>query len=64
MVEEAAWDARLRIDGPVPAAAELLGLERLRSASGAPVDPAARRGTVTAQVTLALVIDPEQPMGR
>ena len=46
--------ARFRLDGSVPAAAELLGLERLREYSGAPLDPATSRGTLTAQVTVAL----------
>ena len=45
--------ARFRLDGSVPAAAELLGMERLRDYSGAPIDPATSRGTLTAQVTLA-----------
>jgi hypothetical protein len=46
--------ARFRLDGSVPAAAELLSLERLHDYSGAPLDPATSRGTLTAQVTLAL----------
>ncbi|HEY6995006.1 MAG TPA: DUF3971 domain-containing protein [Xanthobacteraceae bacterium] len=46
--------ARFRVDGSVPAAAELLALERLRDYSGAPLDPATSRGTITAQVALAL----------
>jgi hypothetical protein len=46
--------ARFRLDGSVPAAAELLAMERLRDYSGAPIDPATSRGTLTAQVTLAL----------
>ena len=46
--------ARFRLDGSVPAAAELLGMERLRDYSGAPIDPATSRGTLTAQVTLAM----------
>jgi hypothetical protein len=46
--------ARFRLDGSVPAAAELLSLERLREYSGAPLDPATSRGTLTAQVALAL----------
>jgi hypothetical protein len=46
--------ARFRLDGSVPAAAELLGMQRLREYSGAPVEPATSRGTLTAQVTLAL----------
>ena len=35
-----------RVDGPVPAAAELLALDRLREYSGAPFDPAGTKGTV------------------
>ena len=46
--------ARFRLDGSVPAAAELLGMERLRDYSGAPLEPATSRGTLTAQVTLGL----------
>ena len=46
--------ARFRLDGSVPAAAELLGMERLREYSGTPLDPATSRGTLTAQVTLGL----------
>ena len=33
-----------RVDGPVPAAAELLALDRLREFSGAPFDPAGTQG--------------------
>jgi hypothetical protein len=46
--------ARFRLDGSVPAAAELLAVERLRDFSGAPLDPATSRGTLTAQVSLGL----------
>ena len=46
--------ARFRLDGSVPAAAELLSLERLRDHSGMPLDPATSRGTLTAQVTLGM----------
>ena len=46
--------ARFRLDGSVPAAAELLALERLRDYSGTPLEPATSRGTLTAQVTLGL----------
>ncbi len=46
--------ARFRLDGSVPAAAELLGMERLRDYSGTPLEPATSRGTLTAQVTLGL----------
>jgi hypothetical protein len=45
---------RFRLDGSVPAAAELLLLDRLRDYSGAPLDPATSRGTLTAQVTLGM----------
>jgi hypothetical protein len=54
---------RARFDGPVPAGAELLGMERLREASGAPLDPGTSRGTVTAQVALAMPLDPDLPKG-
>jgi hypothetical protein len=46
--------ARFRLDGSIPAAAELLAIERLREFSGAPLDPATSRGTLTAAVTLGL----------
>src|SRR5438876_5863417 len=46
--------ARFRLDGSVSAGAELLAIERLRDFSGAPLDPATSRGTLTAQVTLGL----------
>ncbi|MFL6798504.1 MAG: hypothetical protein ACJ8F3_13925 [Xanthobacteraceae bacterium] len=46
--------ARFRLDGSVSAAAELLALDRLRDHSGAPLDPGTSRGTLTAQMSLAL----------
>src|SRR5271166_6422990 len=46
--------ARFRLDGSVPAAAELLATERLRDFSGTPLDAATSRGTLTAQVTLGM----------
>jgi hypothetical protein len=46
--------ARFRLDGSIPAAAELLAVERLREFSGTPLDPATSRGTLTAAVTLGL----------
>lgn len=52
---------RMRIEGPVPAAAEFLSLGRLREASGSPLDPATSRGTVSAQVLLNMPIDPDLP---
>src|SRR5262249_57965812 len=54
---------RMRIEGPVPAAAELLASDRLREASGSPLDPAGSKGTVTAQVSLGLPMDPDMPKG-
>ncbi len=44
--------ARFRIEGPVPAAVELLGAERLREASTTPLEPTTSRGNVSAQVSL------------
>jgi hypothetical protein len=52
-----------RIDGPVPAAAELLALERLREFSGAPFDPATTKGAVSAQVALGMPLRPDLPPG-
>ena len=52
-----------QIDGPVPAAAELLALERLRDFSGAPFDPATTRGTVQAQVQLGMPLRRDLPRG-
>jgi hypothetical protein len=46
--------ARFRLDGSVPAAAELLGMERLRDHASVPVEPSTSRGTLTAQVMLGL----------
>jgi hypothetical protein len=54
---------RVRADGPVSAAAELLAMDRLREASGAPLDPAASRGNVSAQINLSLLLDPDPPKG-
>jgi hypothetical protein len=52
-----------KLDGPVPAAAELLTMDRLRDASGAPFDPAATRGTMSALVALAMPLKPDLPPG-
>jgi hypothetical protein len=52
-----------RVDGPVPAAAELLALDRLREFSGAPFDPATTKGTVSAQVALGMPLRPDLPPG-
>ena len=45
---------RFRMEGSVPAAAELLASPRLREFSGAPLDPGTSRGTLTAQVALGM----------
>jgi hypothetical protein len=45
---------RTRVEGPVAAAAELLGMDRLKDAAGIPIDPATSRGNVLATVNLAL----------
>ena len=54
---------RMRLEGSVPAAAELLALERLREFSGAPFDPATTRGTLNAQITLAMPLRSDLPRG-
>jgi hypothetical protein len=46
--------ASFRIDGTVPAAAELLASDALRDSAGLVLDPATSRGTITAQVTVNL----------
>jgi hypothetical protein len=52
-----------KLDGPVPAAAELLAMDRLREVAGAPFDPATTHGTMTAQVSLAMPLKPDLPPG-
>ncbi len=54
---------RFRVDGAVPAVAELLATQRLREYSGAPLDPATSRGSVTAQVALTLPLQRDLPPG-
>ncbi|WP_454000874.1 YhdP family protein [Afipia felis] len=43
---------RFRIDGPVPAAAEILQSNRLKDVGGSVIDPATSKGNVAAVVTL------------
>jgi uncharacterized protein DUF3971 len=50
---------RFRIDGPVPAAAEILASDRLSEFSGTLIDPNTSKGNVSAQVTLGLPIKQE-----
>src|SRR3984885_11824272 len=52
-----------KIDGPVPAAAELLAMDRLRDASGVPFDPATTHGTLSALVALAMPLKSDLPPG-
>jgi hypothetical protein len=52
-----------KLDGPVPAAAELLAMDRLREVAGAPFDPATTHGTASAQVSLAMPLKPDLPPG-
>jgi hypothetical protein len=54
---------RFRVEGPVPAAAELLAMDRLRDISGAPFDAATTRGTLAAQVGLTFPLKPDLPRG-
>ncbi len=50
---------RFKIDGPVPAAAEILASDRLSEFTGRLIDPNTSKGTVTAQVALGLPIQKE-----
>ncbi|HXO71791.1 MAG TPA: DUF3971 domain-containing protein [Bradyrhizobium sp.] len=45
---------KFRIEGPVPAAAEILALDRLSEFSGTQIDPNTSLGKVAAQITLGL----------
>ncbi len=50
---------KFRIDGPVPAAAEILASDRLSEISGTLIDPNSSKGTISAMVTLGLPIKRE-----
>src|SRR5450631_53934 len=50
---------KFRIDGPVPAVAEILASDRLSEFSGTLIDPNSSKGTVVALVTLGLPIKRE-----
>ena len=55
---------RFKLEGPVPAAAELLQMDRLREASsGSPFDPSTTRGNMSALVALAMPLKPDLPPG-
>src|SRR5207244_11237748 len=47
---------RFRVDGPVDAAAELVGLDPLREACDLQLDPATSRGSLVANVTVGLPV--------
>ena len=53
--------ATFRVDGTVPAAAELLASDALRDDAGLALDPTASRGTVSAQVTLNMLLGKNLP---
>jgi hypothetical protein len=50
---------RFRLDGPVPAVAELLASDRLNEFTGNLIDPNSSKGTVSAQVMLGMPIQRE-----
>ena len=52
-----------KIDGPVPAAVELLAMDRLRDAAQVPFDPTTTHGTMSALVALAMPLKPDLPPG-
>ena len=52
-----------KLDGPVPAAAELLRMDRLRDVPMRPFDPSTMRGNLSAQVTLGMPLEPDLPPG-
>ena len=54
---------RFRLDGPVPAAAELLNSDRLREFSGTPIEPSTSRGTLSATIALGMPLQPDLPAG-
>jgi hypothetical protein len=50
---------RAKVDGPMAAVAELLGMDRLKDAAGIVIDPATSRGNVTATINLGLPLGQE-----
>jgi hypothetical protein len=55
--------AQFRIDGPVPAALELLQSERIRGQAAMPMDSSSSRGNLAGQVTVSLPIMANPPPG-
>jgi hypothetical protein len=52
-----------KLDGPVPAAVELLRMDRLREFSEGPFEPSTIRGTMSAAVTLGMPLKSDLPPG-
>ncbi|MDE2286046.1 MAG: hypothetical protein KGK33_15660 [Hyphomicrobiales bacterium] len=52
-----------KLEGPVPAAAELLRMDRLREFSDTPFDPSTVRGNLSAQVMLGMPLKADLPPG-
>jgi Protein of unknown function len=50
---------KLKIDGPVPAAAEILASDRLSDVSATPVDPNASKGTFSAVINMGMPVKGE-----
>jgi len=55
--------AQFRVDGPVPAALELLASERLRGQASVPMESANSRGNISGQVRVELPITADPPPG-
>ncbi len=58
---QAPAQATFRVDGTVPAVAELLSSDALRGNAGLSLDPGTSRGTVTAQVAVNLIVGKDVP---
>jgi Protein of unknown function len=56
-------NVHFKLDGPVPAAVELLGMDRLREAAQVPFDPTTTHGNMSALVALAMPLKPDLPPG-
>ncbi|HML08790.1 MAG TPA: DUF3971 domain-containing protein [Xanthobacteraceae bacterium] len=54
---------RFKLEGPIPAAAELLRMDRLREFSDPAFEASTLRGTMTAQVTLGMPLKSDPPPG-
>jgi hypothetical protein len=52
-----------KLDGPVPAAAELLRMDRLRDVADTPFEPSAIHGNLSALVTLGMPLKSDLPPG-